>query len=115
MGSILSVAFASDGQQIVSGSSDKSICVCNVETGEMIFGSFKDHTGSVLSIMFSSDDRWIVSGSSDKSIRIWNAETGEMASGPFEGHTGSVGSVTFSSDGRRDLIWLRQIHLCLGC
>jgi WD40 repeat protein len=44
-GSVWSVAFSSDGKQIVSGSDDKSIRVWDAETGEMLSGPFEGHTG----------------------------------------------------------------------
>src|ERR1700685_2579048 len=41
-GGVLSIAFSPDGKQIVSGSWDKSICISDAETGEMVSGPLKD-------------------------------------------------------------------------
>ncbi|KIJ49058.1 hypothetical protein M422DRAFT_246866 [Sphaerobolus stellatus SS14] len=121
---VYSVAFSSDGQRVVSGSSDETIRIWNAHTGELVSGSFKGHTGLVSSVAFSPDGQRVASGSHDKTIRIWNAHTGklvsgpfkgssdetiriwnaltgELVSGPFEGHTGLVNSVAFSPDGQR--------------
>src|SRR6267378_3231213 len=72
--SVNSVAFSSDGTQIVSGSSDQSVRVWDVSTRaevKLLMG----HTGNVKSVAFSSDGMQIVSGSSDQSVRVWDAST----------------------------------------
>jgi WD40 repeat protein len=72
------IAVSPDSQHIVSGSEDKTICVWNATTGEMVAGPFTGHTDSVWSVAFSPDGQHIVSGSRDKTICVWNATTGEM-------------------------------------
>jgi WD40 repeat protein len=98
--SVWSVAFSPDGQHIVSGSDDKTICVWNATTGEIVAGPFTGHTVQSMSVAFSPDGQHIVSGSDDKTICVWNATTGEIVAGPFTGHTDSVWSVAFSPDGQ---------------
>jgi WD40 repeat protein len=61
---VWSVAFSPDGQHIVSGSDDQTICVWNAMTGEMVAGPFRGHSSSVWSVAFSPDGQHIVSGSS---------------------------------------------------
>ena len=96
---VLSVAFSPDGQHIVSGAADQTICVWNSMTGEMAAGPFTGHTNWVMSVAFSPDGQHIVSGAADQTICVWNAMTGEMAAGPFTVHTDGVTSVAFSPDG----------------
>jgi WD40 repeat protein len=45
--SVRSVAFSPDGQCIVSGSDDRTICVWNATTGETVVGPFTGHTDGV--------------------------------------------------------------------
>lgn len=73
---VRTVAYSPDGTHVVSGSSDKTIRIWDVETGESVGESLRGHTGEILSIVYSSNGRHIVSGSSDKTIRIYDAETG---------------------------------------
>jgi WD40 repeat protein len=90
---VLSIAFSPDGQQIISGLDNHTICVWNTTTGESVAGPFIGHTDSVNSVDISPDGLWVVSGSSDQTIHVWNAMTGEAVTSPFTGHTGSVNSV----------------------
>ncbi|KAF7346291.1 WD-REPEATS-REGION domain-containing protein [Mycena sanguinolenta] len=97
---VSSAAFSPDGKRIVSGSWDRTVCVWDAESGEVIAGPFNGHTSIVKSVAFSPDGKWIVSGSQDNTVRVWDAESGEVVAGPFNGHTNSVTSVSFSSDGK---------------
>ena len=97
---VTSVAFSPDGQHIVSGSDNQTICVWNAKTREMVAGPFSGHSGGVRSVAFSPDGQHIASGSDDQTICVWNAKTGEMVAGPFSGHSSGVTSVAFSPDGQ---------------
>ena len=93
---VWSVAFSQDGIQVVSGSSDPTVRIWNVTTGE-VEAELKGHTDSVNSVAFSQDGSRVVSGSKDKTVRIWNVTTGEVET-ELKGHTDSVNSVAFSQD-----------------
>ena len=60
-----SVAFSPDGRTLISGSSDKTICVWDAVTGEHM-RILKGHTSPILSVAFSSDGRTLASGSEGK-------------------------------------------------
>ncbi|KIK53718.1 hypothetical protein GYMLUDRAFT_178605 [Collybiopsis luxurians FD-317 M1] len=94
-----SVAFSNDGLRIVSGLSDNTVCIWDVDTGVKV-QALEGHSGSVQSVAPSYDGSRIVSGSTDKSVCIWDVNTG-MNLQTLEGHTGAVMSVAFSSDGSR--------------
>jgi WD40 repeat protein len=94
------VAFSSDGQTLASGSSDKTIILWDVASGQPIGEPLAGHTASVLSVAFSPDGQTLASGSLDTTIRLWDVENGQQIGGPFIGHTGFVQNVAFSPDGQ---------------
>jgi len=96
-----SVAFSSDGRQIVSGSDDKTIKLWDASTGSLI-RTFSGHTYFVTSVAFSPDGRQIVSGSNEGTIKLWDASTGSLIR-TFLGHSEGLSSVAFSPDGRQIL------------
>ena len=95
--SINSVAFSSDGNSIVSGSSNNSVCVWDALIGKKKY-VLNGHTESVNSVAFSSDGSCIISGSSDTSVQVWDVLTGKEKH-VLNGHTNLVTSVAFSSNG----------------
>ncbi|CAG7855166.1 SubName: Full=Uncharacterized protein {ECO:0000313/EMBL:CCA72352.1} [Serendipita indica DSM 11827] len=98
-GSVRAVGFLPDGSRIVSGSSDKTIRLWDVETGQALGKPFRGHESSVLAVRFLSDGSRIVSGSRDKTIRLWDADTGLSLGQPLRGHEGSVRALGISPDG----------------
>ena len=75
----LSVAFSPDGSLVVSGSSNTTVQLRSVETGDMI-SLLEGHMGVVYSVAFSPDGSRVVSRSSDNTFRLWFVETGVMIS-----------------------------------
>jgi WD40 repeat protein len=98
--SVSSVVFSPDGQRIASASKDRTICVWDATTGQIVAGPFTGHTNCVTSVAFSPDGQRIASASDDHTIRVWDATTGQIVAGPFTGHTHWVTSVAFSPDGQ---------------
>jgi WD40 repeat protein len=73
---VVSLAFSSDGSILVSSSTDCTVRLWNVNTGECL-QTLQGHSNGVFSVAFTPDDRIIASGSNDCSIRLWNAKSGE--------------------------------------
>lgn len=69
-GTITTVQFSPDGQTIATGSSDRTIRLSNVKTGEPL-KTLIGHTHSVNSVAFSPDGKTLASGSSDGTILLW--------------------------------------------
>ncbi|MCD4738844.1 MAG: hypothetical protein K8R89_06255 [Anaerolineae bacterium] len=95
---VKAIAFSPDGKLIVSGSSDKTIRLWDVESGEPEF-TLIGHTSDVTSLAFSSDGQYLISGSRDRTVRIWHVDTAtphliSVLTGPGN----LVLAVTFSPD-----------------
>jgi hypothetical protein len=93
----MAVAVLSDGRRVISGSSDSTIRLWDVDTGAELH-RFEGHTDIVRCLAVSRDSRWATSGSTDRTIRVWDLETGEQLC-RLEGHTGAVLSLALSPDG----------------
>ena len=96
---VLSIALSSDGQRIISGLSNNTVCVWNATTGEIEAGPF-DELDLVMSVAFLPDGQHIISGLYDGAISLWNITTGKIVVGSLIGHTGSVWCVASSPDGQ---------------
>jgi WD40 repeat protein len=95
---VISIALSPDGKTLASGSSDKTVKLWNVETGQEI-RTLGSHSDFVRSIAFSPDGKTLASGSNDKTVKLWNVETGQEIR-TLGGHTDSVISTAFSPDGK---------------
>jgi WD40 repeat protein len=85
-GRVNRIAFSPDGTWVVSGSYDKTICVWNTKTWEVVAGPLTEHDGFIFSVAFLPDGARIVSSSIMKSsLHVWDIETGKVASSPFKG------------------------------
>ena len=69
------VVFSSDGTSLVSGGSDKTIKLWDIQTGGGV-KTFFGHTDWVRSVSISADCTTIASGSWDKTICLWSIQTG---------------------------------------
>jgi WD40 repeat protein len=98
LGSILSVAFSSDGKLWATGDADKNIYIWGVGDGQLI-NTCVGHTNWVRSVAFHPQKQILASGSDDRTIKLWNINTGECLA-TLEGHTHQVWSVAFSPDGK---------------
>ncbi len=94
-----SVAISPDGSRALSGGSDNTVRLWDMETGEQL-AALEGHTDAVMSVAFSPDGRMALSGSRDGTVRLWSLETRDELR-RFEGEqAGWINSVAFSPDGK---------------
>lgn len=72
---VWSVTFSADSRYLLSASSDRTVKLWSVTTGECL-QTFTGHEEMVATAKFMSD-RLIISGGGDGKIEIWNIETGK--------------------------------------
>ncbi|CCA73096.1 hypothetical protein PIIN_07050, partial [Serendipita indica DSM 11827] len=85
-GPVLTAGFSPDGLQMISGSSDRTIRLWDVATGQPLGEPLRGHKNLVNTVAFSPDGSRIVSGSSDHTIRLWDTVTGRALGKPLRGH-----------------------------
>lgn len=91
--------FSSNADRALSASSDFSIKLWNIESGQCI-ETFKGHSGEVWSANFSPDETKIVSASQDATVKIWNANSGTCLK-TLTGHNAVVKYAVFFPDGTK--------------
>ncbi|MBP0008282.1 MULTISPECIES: NB-ARC domain-containing protein [unclassified Roseofilum] len=93
------VAVTRDGQLAVSGSSDKTLKVWDLETKEETL-TLTGHRSLIQAVAVTRDGQRAVSGSSDKTLKVWDLETGEALL-TLMGHDSMVKAVAVTPDGQR--------------
>jgi WD40 repeat protein len=71
----LAVALTADGKRAVSGSSDHTLRVWDLE-GNQPPRVLEGHTGWVRAVALAADGKRAVSGSDDHTLRIWDLKDG---------------------------------------
>ena len=96
---VCAVALTADGKRAISGSSDKTLRVWDLE-GNQPPRVLEGHTGAVHAVALTADGKRAVSGSDDKTLRVWDLE-GNQSPRVLEGHTDAVQAVALTADGKR--------------
>jgi WD40 repeat protein len=93
------VVFLPDGRRALSGASDKTVRLWDLETGKEL-RRFVGHTVEVTWVALAPDGTRFASCSGDRSVRVWDVES-DRALRVLPGHPGPLTCVAFSPDGRR--------------
>jgi WD40 repeat protein len=93
------VAITPDACYAISASSDNTLRIWNLESGETV-RTLQGHNGSVNAVAITPDGNRAISASYDNTLRIWDLHRGEVLR-TLKGHTGSVRAVAITPDGRR--------------
>ncbi len=70
------VAWSPDGKLIATGERDRTVCLRDATTGEVV-RSFLGTPVRVTCAAFNADGSRLVTGASDGSVRLWDVETGQ--------------------------------------
>jgi WD40 repeat protein len=100
-GTVVTAAFSSMGNLLVTGGGDKLARVWVVENGreaEPVLKYTLKHDGAVVVACFSPDGKHLATGSEDGAVRLWMADSGERLHRLQQ--SGRIHDVSFSPDGR---------------
>ena len=98
---IWTLTFSPDSQMLASGSSDRTVRLWDVASGQCL-KILSGHQGSILSLAFSPDGLTLVSSSEDNSLKVWQIESGQEIAKLPSINSHIVDALAFSPDG--DLI-----------
>ncbi|HCN28100.1 MAG TPA: hypothetical protein DIT64_04845 [Verrucomicrobiales bacterium] len=92
------VAVTPDGRWAVSGSTDRTLRVWDIDSGQEL-RSLKGHTLHVRALALTPDGQRVVSASEDGTLKVWDLNSGrELCT--FRGHAKGVSAVAVTPDGR---------------
>ena len=95
------VAFTSDGQQVVAGMSDGTIRFWSTEQGNST-GTVGSHRYAVRAIALSPDGRTLVSAGADQTLRVWDLPSRQLRNVfTLNVSDGIIHTLLFSPDGQR--------------
>lgn len=101
---IWSLRFSGDGREVVAGTSEDSVIVCDLETRQPVLNLRDRHQHHVNAVCYgdTSSPHILYSGSDDTTLRVWDRRSmgdGREA-GAFMGHTEGLTYVDSKGDGR---------------
>jgi len=94
------VVFNRDGKTLASGSSDGTIILWDVETGQPIGQLLSVLSGSITTLAFSPDGKTLVSSGWAGTIILWDVKTRQAIGQPLSVLSGRVNILAFSPDGK---------------
>ncbi|NEQ12491.1 MAG: WD40 repeat domain-containing protein [Moorea sp. SIO3E2] len=97
--SVNSIAVTPDDTMVISGSSDHTVKVWDVNTGAEI-RTLTGHTSPVNAVAVTPDGTRVISGASDNTVRVWNLATGKEIL-RFNGHSLPVVALAATPDGKK--------------
>jgi WD40 repeat protein len=93
------VALTADGRRAISASSDNTLNVWDLESGQVL-RTVTGHSSWVTAVALTADGRRAVSASADHTLKVWDLESGQELRS-LAGHEDSVNAVALTADERR--------------
>jgi WD40 repeat protein len=97
-GRITAISATGDSRFVVSGSSDKTLKLWELESGQCL-RTFVGHDADVNAVAVVPHSPFVVSASRDETVRLWNTDSGKCVRA-LEGHVGEVGCLTVARNGQ---------------
>lgn len=96
-GPIYTVKFNNNGEYIMTGSEDRSVCLYNPHKNMMIQNYKNLHNYDVSSLAITNDNSKFATGGGDKNVMVTDVIQGKSIR-KYSGHNGRVNCVCFNDD-----------------
>jgi len=101
--SITALCFSPDGKKVLSGSSDYSIKLWDITTGECLNVYYRGFPNSINAVCFSPDGKMaLIGGGNIFDMELWDLSAGKCIR-QYKGHTKDINEVCFNSNGSKAL------------
>lgn len=100
VGAVRSVAFSPKGDKLISGGSDKTVMVWDLNTRTLLWTN-AEHRGSVCAVAVSPNGQMLASGCGAETIKLWHLST--MSTGALVSisyHKSAIRTLAFAPDGK---------------
>ncbi|MBK8906197.1 MAG: hypothetical protein IPM53_33775 [Anaerolineaceae bacterium] len=98
---VLAVAITPNGQRALSASTDHTLKLWNLRSGQ-VEKTLTGHEEGVLAVAITPDGQRAISASGDNTLKLWNLQSGQ-AEKTLTGHEEGVSAVAITPDGQRAL------------
>jgi len=71
------VVFSNNGRLLLSGSSDQTVRLWDVQKG-VLKTTLSGHSGGVRAVAFCQDDKWGISSGYDRTVKLWDLQKGTL-------------------------------------
>jgi eukaryotic-like serine/threonine-protein kinase len=100
LGSVMTVAFSADGQQLVTGSFDNTLLIWSTQTGLPKSKPMRHRGPFWYAVAFSEDGKTVVAGCDDYTARVWDVATARPV-GPSLLHNAALRTAAFTEGDSR--------------